>query len=216
MLDRRRSLVPLPMKFTRLIATKERRLMLKLSKPGLTLAAALMVSTAMPAQAQQVAAPTRTINLPVELKDPYTAYSVGLVPFYSHAAASYVGTSRLSWQPSEKLSNAANTQILGDIGFLAAGVLLAGAGVVGNSPGLSIASLVSFIAVPISHVAFYAPFWGQEAVRFNIKQMTDSGFASQAKAPAVQKADQETGKDGPKIQFADPAEYRPTKLKLGQ
>ena len=179
-------------------------------------AAGLMMPATVPAFAQQTSEPARTINLPVELKDPYTAYTVGLIPFYSYAAAAYVGTSRLSWNPSDEMTNAATNQMLVDLGFLAAGIVFAGAGVATNNPGLNIASVVSIVAIPFCHVATYAPFWGQEAVRFNKKQMADSGFASQTIFPAAQKADENPAKETPKLQFTDPAEYRPIQLKLGK
>lgn len=146
-----------------------------------TLAAISMTLVAVPpALAQQPVATPRTINLPVEMKDPYTAYAIGLVPFYSTAAATYVGTSRLSWDPPAHLKNAGTNQFLADLSFVAAGAVLAGVAGATNNPALGVASIATFAIIPVSHSLFYAPYWGDRAVEFNRTKMRDAGFLEEA------------------------------------
>ena len=149
---------------------------------ALPVACALTMLAVTPALALPAEAPSRTINLPVELKDPYMAYSIGLVPFYSAAAATYVGTTRLSWDPPESLKTASTNQFLADLTLLAGGIVLLGLSGPTQNPGLALASLVSFVAIPFSHSTFYGPFWGDKAAEFNRSEMREAGFTAEAQA----------------------------------
>jgi hypothetical protein len=157
------------------------RLTLNHRKIAALAALSMTLFATMPALAQQPATTPRTINLPVEMKDPYTAYAIGLVPFYSTAAATYVGTSRLSWDPPANLKNAGTNQFLADLSFVAAGLLLAGVAGATNNPAVGMASIATFAIVPVSHSLFYAPYWGDRAVEFNRTKMRDAGFFEEAR-----------------------------------
>lgn len=134
----------------------------------------------LPAQAQvDLPIVTRSITLPLELKDPHTAYGIGMIPFGAQAAATYVGTTRFSWDAPAELRDTATRQTLADLGLtvLGAGLIALGNGDTGNRQvALYTAGGLSLLSVPLSHAWFYAPFWGREAIEFNRRQIREAGF----------------------------------------
>lgn len=146
----------------------------------LALSSLLLLTSQAPALAQQPIFVHRTTNLPVELKDPFKAYSIGLVPFYSIGAASYVGTTRLKWDPDPALKFSAMTQTLMDAALLAAGIYLyqRSTGDPTNSSMFLAGGIGALAAIPLSHLWIYAPFWGQNAVEFNRKRLEQEGFST--------------------------------------
>lgn len=142
----------------------------------LVLSAALAL-TAAPA----LAAPTADepvelrVTLPVDLKDPFVAYSLGLVPFGGPWAAAYVGTSRVQGSPgpTHLLTGWAYNAI--DLGVLAGIAVLAAQPVTpGSSP--SLLPYLAVAALPLAHMAWFGPYWGGEAARFNRDAVLKAGF----------------------------------------
>lgn len=145
------------------------------------LSALTLVATAAPALAQQPIYVMRTTNLPIELKDPFTAYSIGLVPFYSIGAAYYVGTTRLQWDPAPALKVSAMTQTLLDLALLGAGLYLTSRSTTeppATTATFTTGGVAALAAIPLTHLWFYAPFWGQHAVEFNRKRLEQEGFST--------------------------------------
>lgn len=125
------------------------------------------------------AGPVAVVALPLDLKDPYTAYTLGMLPFASSVAARYVGTSRLSWRIDDELSGAATRQTLMDWGLLVGGTGIIGIGAASpsNLQGqFAFLGAAALLAIPFSHWLLYAPYWGEEAVRLNRAAMTRHGF----------------------------------------
>ncbi len=139
-----------------------------------------LLAASLPAQAQQPIFVMRTTNVPVELKDPFTAYSIGLVPFYSIGAANYVGTTRLKWDPDPGLKFSAVTQTLLDVALLAAGIYLYQRSTTEPTTSATFLSggVGALAAIPLTHLWFHAPFWGQQAVEFNRKRLEQEGFST--------------------------------------
>lgn len=145
---------------------------------------------AKPSPAASPAAPARPaaiVTMPLDLKDPYTAYSLGLIPFGSTFAARYVGTRRLSWRVDDELNGAATRQALMDWGLL-----VGGAGILGLSAAMpyggqgqtAFIGAAALLAIPLTHWAMYAPYWGEQAVGHNRAEMTRHGFPLDEAAPA--------------------------------
>lgn len=150
-------------------------------RQALLLSSLMVLATGQPALAQQPLFVMRTTNLPVELKDPFTAYSIGLVPFYSIGAANYVGTTRLQWDPDPGLKFSAVTQTLLDVALLAAGIYLYQRSTVEaptTATGFTTGGIGALAAIPLTHLWFYGPFWGQQAVEFNRKRLEQEGFST--------------------------------------
>lgn len=154
---------------------------MKLARIGAAALIAILASS--PALAQDEPAPSRAVVLPVELKDPATAFTLGTIPFYSGAAAAYVGSSRFHWTPNQELSDAAGWQVAADAGILATYLALTlVAGTPTSNPsywGMQGAALLTLIALPVTHLAVYAPYWGDRAVEFNKDQVVKAGFPVQ-------------------------------------
>lgn len=132
-----------------------------------------IIAASTPAQANTSAG---TVSLPVELKDPYQAYSLGLIPFGGTVAASYVGTHRLSWKTPDHLQSAANASLLMDVGILLGGGFIA-AGNPSNAPAINLLTLAALVG---AHVFWFAPYWGDRAVDFNRSELQRNGFKVQA------------------------------------
>lgn len=150
--------------------------------PVATPAAPSPTPTAAPA-----ARPSMVVALSLDLKDPYTAYSLGLIPFGSTIAARYVGTRRLSWRIDDELNGAATRQALMDWGLLVggAGILgLAAAMPYGSQSQTAFLGAAALLAIPFTHWAMYAPFWGEQAVGHNRAELTRHGFPLDEAAPA--------------------------------
>jgi len=141
----------------------------------------MLLACGSPALAQQPIYVMRTTNLPIELKDPFTAYSIGLVPFYSIGAANYVGTTRLKWDPDPGLKFSAMTQTLMDFALLGAGIYLyqrATTEAPATTATFYSGGAAAFAAIPLTHLWFYGPFWGQRAVEFNRQRLEQEGFST--------------------------------------
>lgn len=125
------------------------------------------------------AGPIAVVALPLDLKDPYTAYSLGMIPFGSTIAARYVGTRRLSWRIDDELNGAATRQALLDWGLLVGGAAILGIssampyGAQGQGAFIGAAAIV---AIPVTHWLLYAPYWGEQAVVFNRAELSRHGF----------------------------------------
>lgn len=138
--------------------------------------------------APKAAAPLAVVALPLDLKDPYTAYSLGMIPFASSLAARYVGTHRLSWHISDELSGAATRQALMDWGLLVGGAAIMGftTAMPYNMQGQGVfVGAGALLAIPVSHWLLYAPYWGEEAVRLNRGELARHGFPLDAPAPLI-------------------------------
>lgn len=128
-----------------------------------------IIATSTPAQANTSAG---TVSLPVELKDPYQAYSLGLIPFGGTVAASYVGTHRFSWKTPDHLQSAANSSLLVDAAILFGGAFFSAANP-SNAPAISFLTLGALVG---SHMLWFAPYWGDRAVDFNRSELKRNGF----------------------------------------
>lgn len=132
--------------------------------------------TARPARAEQPMYVVRSVSVPVEFKDPFKAYCLGMVPLGGHAAANYVGTTRFSWSPAAEYKLNALTQSALDVVLLAAGGTATYLGARdGNTPLLA-GGVVGLLAVPLVHVTFFAPYWGDTAVQLNRQAMVREGY----------------------------------------
>lgn len=126
----------------------------------------------------------KVITLDVELKDPFRAYALGLVPFGSEAACNYVGTSRLTWSPPFALKDASTWQFVGDLAFVGGYYLLNTLARSQSSPATADAmrygAWVSLAMLPLVHYWAYGPYWGKQAADFNREQLERAGFKDQA------------------------------------
>ncbi|MGE5707142.1 MAG: hypothetical protein ACM3YO_02320 [Bacteroidota bacterium] len=168
-----------------------------MNKSFCTLFAVIFAFCSTPAIAEEVKKiePASVITLPVETKDPFTAYSLGLIPFSSYSAANYVGTTRLSWQPSAGLRMAAFFQNTVDIALFISAITCfqrasqavnqtTGCSVYGiNQTDSSLAYysyltgyLASVIAIPVSRLLWHAPYWGNAAVEQNKRVLLENGY----------------------------------------
>ena len=127
-------------------------------------------------------APGTVLAVPVELKEPYLAYSLGMIPFFTMNVANYVGTDRLSWKPAQPLADVAWRQGLTDWGLLLAGTTLfaltGGAPEAVRGQGMFL-GLTALVAIPASHLWIYAPWWGEQAADFNRRQLLRYGFPAE-------------------------------------
>ena len=145
-------------------------------------------ATPAPKPTPRPAGPAPVVTLPLDLKDPYTAYSMGLFPFASTVAARYVGTTRLSWRIDDELGGAATRQTLMDWGLLVGGGAILGLSAAmppGSQGQVAFVGATALLAIPLSHWLMYAPFWGEEAVRFNRAEMRRHGFPVDEPTPAA-------------------------------
>lgn len=120
------------------------------------LSALSILAAPLPAMAQQPIFVMRATNLPVELKEPFTAYSLGLIPFFSIGAANYVGTTRLKWDPDPGLKFSALTQTLTDAALLVAGIYLYQRSSTDptNSTAFLAGGVGALAAIPLTHFWF--------------------------------------------------------------
>ena len=134
------------------------------------------------------AGPIAVVSLPLDLKDPYTAYGLGTIPFMSNLAASYVGSTRLAWRPNEALAGAATNQGLADWGMLVGGL-----GLLGLAQGLPyelrgqglFVGVAALAGIPLAHGLIYGPWWGDQAVEANRRELARHGFPLDAPAPLI-------------------------------
>lgn len=132
--------------------------------------------------------PQPVVALTLDLKEPYTAYGLGTIPFMSNLAASYVGSNRLSWRPDDELMGAATRQGLADWGMFVGGL-----GLLGLAQALpsemrvqgTFVGVAALAAIPLAHWLFYAPYWGEQAVEANRRELARYGFPLQAPAPLI-------------------------------
>ncbi len=127
----------------------------------------------------KAARPLTVVAMPLDLKDPYTAYSLGMIPFASTVAARYVGTRRLSWRIDDDLNGAATRQVIMDWGLLVGGAAVLGLSAsmpYGTQGQGAFVGAAAILAIPVSHWLLYAPYWGEQAVSFNRAELTRHGF----------------------------------------
>lgn len=142
----------------------------------------LSLAIASPAYAD-VGVASREVTLPVELKDPFVAYSLGLVPFYSMAAANYVGFSRLSGTCEPGAASTGFGQFALDVGLVVAGSWLMAQGGANAAQSAQAAPLLGgacYLAIPVAHMFLFAPGWGNRAAMFNRASIELAGYGKES------------------------------------
>lgn len=174
-----------------------------MQKSTLLTAIAISLSLATPvfAEPQQQKPVSNTLYvLPKEIKEPYAAYVMGILPFNSYAAARYVGATRTSSEIPIHLEEAARNQLFTDLGLTAGGLALGAVlgsvfysasrskryaeneaarfnsdapDVAAQQAGMGLGLVLPLLAIPIAHVLWYGPFWEKAATDFNKKQLIE-------------------------------------------
>jgi len=128
---------------------------------GMLLVSVSMAAFGAPEESNKV---TKSVVLPIELKDPITAQTLALYPFYGPpAAAKYVGTTRLSIEVDPKIVARGRRDALINIATFFGGILIAG-----TSPTLG-----SFIAIYgpfLENYFLFSRYYVEKAIEFNKKQ----------------------------------------------
>jgi hypothetical protein len=135
------------------------------------------------ALAADVPSPAREVTLPVELKDPFIAYTLGLVPLYATGPAYYVGISRVNGELPPNVAWASAFQDYGDLALAAGGFGLARLSV-GKTPveaePLIFASAFCYALIPVLHFMYYGPHWARMAASFNKSSLELHGYKREA------------------------------------